>query len=325
MERAGGDEQYVVRFHHAVAGRHRRAFHQRQQVALHAFPGHVRAAYFGAARHLVDLIQEYQAVLFHVLQCPDLDLILVHHFCSFFLCQDFERLPDPHFSGALFFTAHALEQPLQLAGHLFHTRRRHDLHTDGRHADFYLDFLVIQFTAVQQCAEPLPGSAGLFFLRTHPGRRQKNIQHPVFRGPFGPVPHFFHLFFTGHLDGDVCQVPHNGFHVPAYITHFGKLGRLNLDERRVRQFGQAPGDLRLSHSRRAYHQDILGRDLVSQFLVDLGAPPAVAQCNRHSPLCRVLADDMLIQFRDDLFRRQCFHYFLAPSEGSSSRVMLRFV
>ena len=41
VERAGGDEQDVVRAHRAVLGGHRRALDDRQQVALHALARHV--------------------------------------------------------------------------------------------------------------------------------------------------------------------------------------------------------------------------------------------------------------------------------------------
>ena len=38
MKRAGRDEQNVIGFDRTVLGRHRRAFDQRQQIALHSLP-----------------------------------------------------------------------------------------------------------------------------------------------------------------------------------------------------------------------------------------------------------------------------------------------
>ena len=66
VERARGDEEDVVGLHHAVARRYGGAFHQRQQVALHALARHVRALHLGAAGDLVDLVEEHDAVLLGV-------------------------------------------------------------------------------------------------------------------------------------------------------------------------------------------------------------------------------------------------------------------
>ncbi len=64
---------------------------------------------------------------------------------------------------------------------------------------------------------------------------------------------------------------------------------------RVGQPRQAPGDLGLADAGRADHQDVLGRDLVAQRLVDLDAAPAVAQGDGDRALGVVLADDVLVQ------------------------------
>ena len=66
MERAGSDEQDMVGAGHAVLGIDRGAFDQQQQVALHAGARDIGAADFGAGRDLVDLVEEYDAVLFDV-------------------------------------------------------------------------------------------------------------------------------------------------------------------------------------------------------------------------------------------------------------------
>jgi hypothetical protein len=63
VEGAGRDEQDMIGFHRAVLGRHRRAFDQRQQIALHALARDVGAPCRLAGADLVDLVEEDDAVV----------------------------------------------------------------------------------------------------------------------------------------------------------------------------------------------------------------------------------------------------------------------
>ena len=112
------------------------------------------------------------------------------------------------------------------------------------------------------------------------------------------------LFLARHLDRDIDQVLHDGLDVAADIAHLGELGGLDLDEGRVREPRQAAGDLGLATAGGPDHQDVLGRDFLAQRLRHLHAAPAVAQRDRDSAFGGVLADDVLVQFADDLARRQ---------------------
>ena len=56
-------------------------------------------------------------------------------------------------SGAAFAAADVAEQVLQLAGHLFHARRRHDLDANRCGFHFQLDFLVVQVAIAKLVAE----------------------------------------------------------------------------------------------------------------------------------------------------------------------------
>ena len=58
MKGAGRDEQNVIRAHHPIAGVHSCSFDNRQDIALHAFAGYVRAMSGLASRDLVNLIEE---------------------------------------------------------------------------------------------------------------------------------------------------------------------------------------------------------------------------------------------------------------------------
>ena len=57
MEGPGGDEQHVIGLHVAVFRLHRRAFDDRQQVALHALPRDVGPLRL-AGHDLVDLVEK---------------------------------------------------------------------------------------------------------------------------------------------------------------------------------------------------------------------------------------------------------------------------
>jgi hypothetical protein len=112
-----------------------------------------------------------------------------------------------------------------------------------------------------------------------------------------------HLALALLLDGHVDEVADDGVDVLADVAHLGELGGLHLDEGRVGQPRQAARDLGLAHAGGADHQDVLGRDLAAQLLVDLLAPPAVAQRDGHRALGGLLADDVAVEFGDDLLGR----------------------
>ena len=80
------------------------------------------------------------------------------------------------------------------------------------------------------------------------GARQQRVEHAVLGRVLGAVPHLGLLLLARHLDGDVDQVADDRFDVPADVTDLGELGRLDLDERRVRQ--RAPGGARSRSCRR---------------------------------------------------------------------------
>ena len=114
--------------------------------------------------------------------------------------------------------------------------------------------------------------------------------------------HLAHLLLARHLDGDVGQLLDDRVDVAADVADLGELGRLDLHERRVGELRQAARDLGLADAGRPDHQDVLRRDLLAQRLGHLHAAPAVAQRDGHRALGGVLADDVLVEFLDDLAR-----------------------
>jgi hypothetical protein len=79
------------------------------------------------------------------------------------------------------------------------------------------------------------GAAGSVPNPPSAGRRQQDVEHPVFGGVLGPVADLLHGLLAVRLDGDFHQIADDGVHIAAHIAHFGELGRLDLDEGRVGQ------------------------------------------------------------------------------------------
>ncbi|MNO80688.1 hypothetical protein D3C76_719020 [compost metagenome] len=305
VERTRSDEQDMVGLDHAQFGVDGAAFDQRQQVALNALAGHIGAADVAALGHFVDFVDEHDTVLFNRFQGLGLELFFVDQAARFFLADHLQRFLDLELARLALALAHVGEQVLQLVGHLFHARRRGNLDAHGiRHFD--LDFLVVQLAFAQALAEQLAGvgiAAGLrgFFAEAgDPRLRQQGVEDAVFGGVFGAVAHADDLLLAEHLQRGIGQVADDRFDVTAYIADFGELGRFDLDERRVGQLGQAAGDFGLADTGRADHQDVLRRHLGTQLGRQLHAPPAVAQGDGHGALGVVLADDVAVEFVDDL-------------------------
>ena len=93
---AGGDEQNVIGAHHAVPRVHRRAFDDRQDVALHAFAADVGPVAGFAAGDLVDFIEKDDAAVLDALDGDARHLIHIDELLFFFLDQVIDRFGDLH-------------------------------------------------------------------------------------------------------------------------------------------------------------------------------------------------------------------------------------
>jgi hypothetical protein len=185
----------VVGLDHAVLGVDGRAFDQRQQIALHALARDLGAARIGTRGHLVDLVDEDDAVLLGIRERRGLDFVVVDELGGFFFDQQLVRVGDAELANLLLRTARAREQALQLLGHFFHAGRPHDFERGLRVRDLDLDFLVGQGTLTQALAHHLSRGVVGFELRSRGGqaeivartawRRDEDIEHPVFGGVFG--------------------------------------------------------------------------------------------------------------------------------------------
>ena len=89
--------------------------------------------------------------------------------------------------------------------------------------------------------------------------------------------HVLALLLAGQRDADLDQVADDLLDVAADIADLGELRRLDLDERRAGEPRQPPRNLGLADAGRPDHQDVLRQHLLAQLVVELQAPPAVAQ------------------------------------------------
>ncbi len=104
--------------------------------------------------------------------------------------------------------------------------------------------------------------------------------------------------------GDFHQVADHRLHVAPHVAHLGKLRGLHLEKGRVGQLGQPSRNLRFAHARRPDHDDVLGHDVVGHFGRKLLATLAIAQRNGDGALGGLLSHNVLVEFGDNLARRQ---------------------
>ncbi len=302
MERARRDEQDVVGLDHPVFRGHRRAFDQRQQVALHALPRDIGAVHVGARCDLVDLVQEHDAVLLGGGERLALDVVVVEQPRRFLVGQLLHRVGDRGLDMLAPAAAHLLEHALDLARQLLHSRRRHDFHLLGKGGQLYLHFAVVERAFAQHLAEFLArgGVGGLHVGEIHVAHRRQQDVEQALLGRVGRVAaHLAGFGLPRLLDRDFHEVANDRVHVAPDVADLGELGRLDLDERRIGKPRQPARDLRLAHAGRPDHQDVLRRDLVAQRFRHLLPPPAIAQRDRDGALGGLLPDDVLVEFGDD--------------------------
>ena len=135
----------------------------------------------------------------------------------------------------------------------------------------------------------------------------QGIDHARLGGLLGADLHVLALLLAGQRDADLDQVAHDLLDVAADIADLGELGRLDLDERRAGEPRQPPRNLGLADAGRPDHQDVLRQHLLAQLVVELQAPPAVAQRDRDRALGVGLADDEAVELGDDFAGREVGH------------------
>src|ERR1700688_4429353 len=295
MERARSDEEDMVGLHRAVLGGDGGALDQRQEIALHALARHVGAEAAFAGADLVDLVEKHDAVVLDHLDRFLGQLIVVEQLVGFLVDQDVVGLVH---GDAARLGAAAAELAENVADRdRAHLRARHAGNVEQRHAaagglDLDFDLLVVELARAQLFAERFLGrSAGI-------GADQR-IEHAIFGRLLGASLDVLAFALARQRNGNLDEVAHDLLDVAADIADLGEFRRLDLEERRAGELGEAAGYLGLADAGGADHQNVLRLHFLAPPLVDLQPAPAVAQRDRHRALGVGLADDEAIEFGND--------------------------
>src|SRR6202043_1182524 len=266
-----------------------------QEIALHALARHVGADAALAGTDLVDLVEEYDAVVLDHLDRFLRELIVVEQLVGFLVDQDVVGFVhgDPARLGAA--AAELAENVADRnrahlrAGHAGNVEQRHAA-ADGLHLDF--DLLVVELARAQLFAERFLGrGAGI-------GADQR-VEHAIFGRLRGAGLDVLAFALARQREGDFDEVADDLLDVAADIADLGEFRRLDLEERRAGELGEAAGYLGLADAGRADHQNVLRLHFLAQPLVELQPAPAVAKRDRHRALGVGLADDEAIEFGND--------------------------
>src|ERR1700719_3947501 len=315
MERARGDEQDVVGLHRAMLGGDGGAFDQRQEIALHALARYVGAEAAFARADLVDLVEEHDAVVLDHLDRFLGELIGIEQLVGFLVDQNvvgFVHGDAPRLGAAAAELAENVadrDRAHLRAGHAGNVEQRHAA-AGGLHLDF--DLLVVELARAQLFAERFLGrGAGI-------GADQR-VEHAIFGGLRGAGLDVLAFALARQCEGDFDEVAHDLLDVAANIADLGEFRRLDLEERRAGELGEAAGYLGLADAGGPDHQNVLRLHFLAQAFVELQPAPAVTQRDRHRALGVALADDEAVELGNDLAGGKVGHAF------NVSMVTLRLV
>src|SRR6266542_4182020 len=264
---------------------------------------------------LVELVEEDDAGVLDPADGLAHGLVHVHELLGFLLGQEPSRLA--HLEPATASPAgHEIGQHvLDVHADLLHALAGKDLeHGPGLGLDVQLDHALVQLTrpelGAKLVARRVPGGVRRDLLKRAARERlsrpagQQEVQDPLFGQGLGPLADGRGHLGLDHGDRELGQIANHGLDVPPDVADLGEPGGLDLEEGRLRELGQPPGDLGLSHAGWPDHDDVLRRDLVAELRRQVLAPPAIAERDGHRLLRRLLADDVTVQLRDDLHRRE---------------------
>ena len=181
------------------------------------------------------------------------------------------------------------------AGHAGDVEHRHA--AEPASADLDLDLLVVELAGAQLAAERSRGSAGDAVAPTSASST------PLLGARARPWPaRPCACVSRTSADADLDQIADDLLDVAADIADLGELGRLDLEERRAGQLGEAARDLGLADSRSGRSSGCSSASPPRAVARQLLAAPAVAQRDGDGALGVALADDVAVELGDDLAR-----------------------
>ncbi len=224
--------------------------------------------------------------------------------------QQPQRVGHFHLAPLCFFRKQSSEHLLEVHFDLFHADVRDDAEGHDLFPRLEINGPVVELSFPQLLPELFTRGGVLFLLlrgrgleaRRGPDRRQEKVQKAFFGHGRGLFPDLFRHFTFHHVDADFREVADDGVDIAAHVAHLGKLGGFDLEERRLDEPRESPGDLGLAYAGRPDHDDILRHDLVPELFGKALAPPAVPERDGDGPLGVMLSDDILVEFLDDLPR-----------------------
>src|SRR5215470_5004562 len=233
-----------------------------------------------AAGDLVDLVQEYNAGIFHAINCRAGDLIHVDQALLFFLNQILKGLIDLHLPFLASLTEDVRQHVLDVDVHLFDALVGNDLERgETSLTNVQLYHALVELALAKLLAELLPSPAlrfadlgsgaiqGNAAARRFPWSwwREQQIQEALFRVQFGFIGDILKFFLANHVNRDLDEVPDQGLYVAPHVTDFGELRSFHFQKRRVSEFCQTAGNLRFPNPCWADHDDVLGDDFFGKF------------------------------------------------------------
>ena len=213
----------------AVLGGNRRAFDERQEVALHALAADVgaTAARAVAARaDLVDLVEENDAVVLDELDRFDRNLVAVEELVALLRDELFVALADGHAPRPRALTKGFAQHVTDVdhadltAGNIERRERRRGV---GK-LDF--DLLIVEFVGAQALAKR-------FARRWLRARANEGIEHALLGILLGHRLDVAALSVAHETDPDLDEVAHDAIDVTPDIADLGEFRRLDLEERRA--------------------------------------------------------------------------------------------
>ena len=243
MEGARGNEENVIRLHHAVLRVDGRPFDDRQQVALYAFAGDVRTTRACWRPAILSISSRKTMPL-----CSTRSIASRARFCwsTSFSASSAMRIsrasPIAHLPTLRLAAEESRHHLLDVDAHLLDALRREDLEGRERTAPS------TSTSISRSSSRPRPASgracrgsppSGLRVAGSATnrragggggsGRRMSRTRSRAFRSAVSRFS--FRLLVAHQLHADLGEIANHRLHVPADVADLGELGGLDLDER----------------------------------------------------------------------------------------------